>query len=118
MSTWKPIETANAKSLIDLWSDRYHLVPACRRHTHNDFFVSEHPMMDGLLVKDATHWREPDKGPGQEEGEVRWMMEFAFLSKLHPRTYETEGAARAALQELEALMVNARVVRVRIVRAE
>lgn len=113
--TWKPIETAPKDRPIDLWTEIDGRLVDCRWWPKFGAFVFEdHP----VPIDRITHWKEIDKGPGQEEGEVRWMGERngVLLQKAH----ET---VESSLWDLGYLRdrypdEKVRVVRVRIVREE
>jgi len=113
MSTWKPISTAPKDRPIDLWSATKQRVPGCiwiEVGCMTGAFVST----SGRNVTDATHWKEIDKGPGMEEGEVRWMIEHrsGFLGSWAWKDQDV------AIKDAKENFHGARVVRVRIVREE
>lgn len=112
MSTWKPISTAPQDGTeVALWSSS--MGRCCDAY----YSPGENPLWlcsAHGIVRDVTHWREPDKGPGQEEGEVRWMVEHTN-GNLGSWAWKDQDVA---IRDAEQNFQGARVVRVRIVREE
>lgn len=112
MRIWRPIETAPKDRPVDLWTLINGPLVNCVWSQAEETFTCQ----DGIPVPPSriTHWRETDKGPEHEDGEVYghgWAVKTKWNSVPHI-FHDQRDAERFAYNE------KSEVIKVKYVRDE